>query len=78
LDNVENILLNGTQFILNPVFKHVGFEAVDDDILKHLVIARLCQPTSKAGTVDYLQSYFDEDIELFKIYRHLDKLYNTQ
>ena len=45
--------------------------------LKHLVVARLCQPTSKAGTVDYLKSYFDEDVELHKIYRYLDRLHNT-
>ena len=78
LDNIENILLNGPQLILNHVFKLVGFDAIDDDILKYLVVARLCQPSSKAGTVDYLQSYFDEDIELHKIYRYLDRLYNTQ
>ena len=78
LNNIENILLNGTQLILNQVFKLVGFDAIDDDILKHLVIARLCQPTSKAGTVEYLKSYFDEDLELHKIYRYLDRLYNTQ
>jgi transposase len=77
LNNVENILLNGTQLILNEVFKLVGFDAVKDDILKHLVVARLCQPTSKSGTVDYLKSYFDEDLELHKIYRYLDRLYNT-
>jgi transposase len=77
LNNVENILLNGTQLILNEVFRLVGFDAIDDDILKHLVVARLCQPTSKAGTVDYLKSYFDEDIELHKIYRYLDRLHNT-
>ena len=77
LNNVENILLNGTQLILNEVFRLVGFDAIDDDILKHLVIARLCQPTSKAGTVDYLKSYFDEDLALHKIYRYLDRLHNT-
>lgn len=33
---------------------------------------------SKLATVDYLQSYFDEDVQLHKIYRYLDKLYNTQ
>jgi len=77
LNNVENILLNGTQLILNEVFKLVGFDTIDDDILKHLVVARLCQPTSKAGTVDYLKSYFDEDLELHKIYRYLDRLHNT-
>jgi len=78
LNNVENILLNGTQLILNEVFKIVGFDSIDDDILKHLVVARLCQPASKSGTVDYLKSYFDEDVELHKIYRYLDRLYNTQ
>jgi transposase len=77
LNNVENILLNGTQLILNEVFRLVGFDAIDDNILKHLVIARLCQPSSKAGTVDYLKSYFDEDVELHKIYRYLDQLHNT-
>ena len=78
LSNIENILLNGPQLILNRVFKLVGFDVLDDDILKHLVIARLCQPASKAGTVDYLKSYFDEDVELHKIYRYLDRLYNTR
>jgi transposase len=77
LNNIENVLLNGTQLILDPVFKAVGFDAIDDDILKHLAIARLCQPSSKAGTVDYLKSYFDEDVELHKIYRYLDRLHNT-
>jgi transposase len=77
LNNVENILLNGTQLILNEVFKLVGFDAIDDDILKHLVVARLCQPSSKAGTIDYLKSHFDEDVELNKIYRYLDRLHST-
>ncbi|MDR2979474.1 MAG: IS1634 family transposase [Bacteroidales bacterium] len=77
LNNVENILLNGTQLILNEVFRLVGFDAINDDILRHLVVARLCQPASKSGTVDYLKSYFDEDVELHKIYRYLDRLHNT-
>jgi len=78
LSNIENILLNGTQLILNQVFKLIGFDTIDDDILKHLVVARLCQPSSKVGTVDYLKSYFDEDLLLHKIYRYLDKLSDSQ
>jgi transposase len=78
LNNVENILLNGTQLILEQVFNNIGFDTIKDEILKHLVVARLCQPASKSGTVDYLKSYFDEDVELHKIYRYLDRLYNTQ
>lgn len=78
LGNIENIVLNGAQLILNRVFKLVGFDAIEDDILKHLAAARLCQPSSKAGTVDYLKSYFDEDVELQNIYRYLDRLHGTQ
>lgn len=78
LSNVENILLNGTRLILDKVFKQIGFDSIDDDILKHLVTARISQPLSKAGTVDYLKSHFDEDVELHKIYRYLDKLHKTQ
>lgn len=78
LSNVENILINGTQLILNHVFKLTGFDSIEDDVLKHLVIARLSQPLSKSGTVDYLKSYFDEDLKLHKIYRYLDKLHNSQ
>lgn len=78
LSNVENILLNGVQLILNNVFKLTGFDLIEDDIFRHLVIARLSQPMSKAATVEYLKSHFDEDAQLHRIYRYLDKLYNTQ
>ena len=78
LSNVENILLNGPQLILNQVFRLIGFDSIEDQILKHLVIARISQPSSKSGTVEYLKSYYDEDVELHKIYRYLDKLHKTQ
>lgn len=78
LNNVENILLNGTQLILNEVFKLTGFDSIKDTILKQLVIGRLSQPMSKSATVEYLKSHFNQDVELHKIYRYLDKLYNTQ
>jgi len=64
--------------ILDQVYRLVGFDAIEDDILKQLVVARLCQPSSKAGTVDYLKSHFDEDVALHQIYRYLDRLHNTQ
>lgn len=78
LSNIENILINGTQLILDRVFNIIGFNKIDDKILQNLVIARLSQPMSKSATVEYLKSYFDEDLQLHKIYRYMDKLYNTQ
>ena len=78
ISNIENVLLNGTQLVLNQIYKRIGFDKIDDQILKHLAVARLSQPMSKAATVDYLKSHFEEDVTLSKIYRYLDKLYNTQ
>ncbi len=78
MSNIENVLINGTQLILDQVFKVVGFDAIEHEILKQLVISRLSQPMSKLATVDYLKSHFDQDVQLHRIYRYLDKLYNTQ
>lgn len=78
LSNIENILLNGSQLVLNRVYDSIGFNEIEDDELRHLITARLSQPMSKAATVEYLKSHFDQDIKLHNIYRYLDKLYNTQ
>lgn len=79
LDNIDSILLNGAKLILDKVYDSIGFNKISDDILRHFVIARLCQPMSKMATTNYFKSHFDEDIiNLIRIYRYMDKLYNTQ
>ena len=78
VSNIENILINGTQLLVEKVYNSIGFNVLGDDILKHLVAARLSQPLSKSGTVAYLKAYFDEDIHYQKIYRYMDKLYKTR
>ena len=75
---VERTTLDAPQAILNRVYDRIGFNAIGDDILRQLAIARVCQPTSKTATVDYLKSYFDEDVRLHNIYRYMDKLQGTQ
>lgn len=75
---VERTMLDAPQAILNRVYDRIGFNAIGDDILRHLAIARVCQPMSKTATVEYLKSYFDEDVKLHKIYRYMDKLHNTR
>ena len=70
LGNVESILLNGAKFILDKVYDSIGFNRVDDNVLRHLVVARLCHPMSRMATVDYLnsglrcQAYIRETIHL--------------
>ena len=78
LSNIDNVLINGTQLLLDQVYDSIGFNRIPDEILRHLVIARVSQPRSKLATVDYLRSYYDDDVDLNHIYRYMDKLYNTQ
>lgn len=78
LSKIENILLNGVQLIVNRIYESIGFNQIEDEALRHLVTARLAQPLSKAATVEYLKSHFDEDTNLNNIYRYMDKLYNSQ
>lgn len=75
---ITDIRHNGPQLILNPIYDGIGFGRIKDEILRHLVIARICLPQSKLATVDYLRRYFKEDVKLHNIYRYMDKLYNTQ
>lgn len=75
---IEHTLHNTPQVILGSIYDRIGFGAIEDEILRHLVIAKVCQPQSKVATVEYLMSYFDEDVQLHNIYRYMDKLYNTQ
>ena len=63
---------------IDEYYDSIGFNAIEDEVLRHLVIARLTQPRSKLATVDYLKSYYDEDVDLNRIYRYMDKLHSTQ
>lgn len=58
---IERTLQNAPQVILGHVYDRIGFNAIGDNILRHLAIARVCQPMSKVATVEYLKSYFDEE-----------------
>ena len=78
VSNMDALLINGTQLLLGRIYDEIGFNAVNDEVLRHLVIARLSQPRSKLATVEYLKSYYDEDVNLDKIYNYMDKLYDTQ
>ena len=77
-DSISDIRQDGVRLVLEPIYRGIGFDAIDDETLKYLAIARICQPKSKVATVDYLKRHFDEDVNLNKIYRYMDTLYNTQ
>ena len=76
LSNIDNILVNDDELILNRVFDRIGFTQIEDIVFRKLVQSRLSYPASKAATVEYLKNYYDEDFDLSRIYRYLDKLCN--
>ncbi len=68
----------GTDLLLGKIFDDIGFNKIEGDLFKNLVIARLYYPVSKLKTSEYLYQNKNIDIPVQKIYRYLDKLYTEQ
>lgn len=75
---IVDIRQDAPRIILSRVYDGIGFDAVKDNTLRSLAIARVCEPKSKVATVEYLKRCFREDYQLHQIYRYMDRLYNTQ
>ena len=71
------MLLNGPFLILERIYDSIGFNRIDDDMLRDLSIARVCEPMSKLATVGYLKMRCNRDVALHDVYRYMNKLYNT-
>lgn len=76
LNQIEQLLINGTEILLSKIFNQIGFSSIQDNVFRHLVLSRLSFPSSKRATVEYLKDYYDVDLNLTQIYRYLDKVYN--
>jgi transposase len=64
----------GPELIFGTLFDRIGFNVIEDELFRHLVITRLVYPVSKLKTVDYLYRYCGITIKPDTIYRFLDKL----
>ena len=64
----------GPELIFGQLYDLIGFDKIDDEMFRHLVISRLASPGSKLHTADYLLRYRGVSCDVSKIYRHLDKL----
>lgn len=78
MDAITSVKRVGYDLLLGRVFDEIGFDQIEDDLFRELVIARVAFPKSKLKTKEYLyrfkQIHYDED----QIYRYLDKLHSTQ
>lgn len=77
-ENIEQVHLLGPEIVLGKLFDQIGFNIIEDELFRHLVIARLIYPVSKLKTIDYLQKYKGITLHVNDIYRYLDKLYLKQ
>jgi len=64
----------GPELIFGTLFDRIGFNAIPEELFRHIVIARLVYPTSKLKTVDYLYRYHKIQTNADEIYRFLDRL----
>lgn len=72
--NNSNIQTVGPELIFGKIYNHIGFNQIEEDLFRHLVISRLAFPLSKLKTVDYLFRYQGVSISVSSVYRFLDKL----
>lgn len=75
---IQQVNVIGSELLLGKIFDQIGFNLIEDELFKKLVIARLCFPVSKLKTTDYLRQYQSYQVNEDKIYRYLDKLHSTQ
>lgn len=78
VNGIESLNHVGYDLVLGRVFDEIGFDKIDDEIFRELVLARIAFPKSKLKTTEYLYRQkgiaWSED----QVYRYLDKLYNSQ
>lgn len=77
-NGIRELSLVGPELLLGKLFDEIGFNAIKDELFRHLVLTRLCYPVSKLKTVDYLFKYKGLSIDVESVYRYLDKLNNKQ
>ena len=60
--------------IFGTLFDRIGFNAIPDEMFRHITMARLAYPVSKLKTVDYLSRYRGIQKSVDEIYLFLDRL----
>lgn len=72
-----SIRIVGPELIFGNLYDKIGFGSIQQELFRHLVIARIAYPLSKLKTVDYLYRYQGLTLDINTVYRFLDKL-NTE
>lgn len=76
--SIQDVKLLGPALILGKIFEEIGFDAISDDLFRHLVISRIIYPVSKLKTIDYLKKYKGINVHVNEIYRFMDRFHASQ
>ena len=69
-----SIRVVGPELIFGKIYNRIGYNEIEEDLFRHLVISKLAFPLSKLKTIDYLYRYQGVSLNIDTIYRFLDKL----
>lgn len=78
LESISSHTEVGTQLLLGKIFDDIGFNVVEDDLFRRLVLSRLVYPASKMKTSDFLDRYRGVDYPVQQIYRYMDKFHSER
>ena len=70
----DQVQVIGPELIFGKIYDAIGFNQIDNDLFRHLVITRLFHPGSKLKAIDYLHRFLNVDFKVDDIYRFLDQL----
>ncbi len=77
-ESITSLKRIGYDLLLGSIFDSIGFNKINDEYFRELVLARVAFPKSKLKTTEYLYRYKQIEWDEDRLYRYLDKLYNTQ
>jgi transposase len=78
LSSITSHKLVGIDLVLGKIFDEIGFNQIEDQLFKDLVLYRLVYPKSKLKTTEYLYRFAQKTYSQDDLYRYMDKLYNSQ
>lgn len=78
VNNITSLKLSGIDLVLGKIFDEIGFNKIEDDLFRDLVLYRLVYPKSKLKTTEYLNRFSQKEYSEDAIYRYMDKLHAKQ
>ena len=70
----SQVMVHGPELVYGSLYDQIGYNAIGDEMFRHLVVCRLFNPGSKLKTIDYLQRYLHVSVSRHKLYSFIDRL----